>query len=65
MLRWALASDLSAGTAVVRIRADKAQYNSDESIQIVVRLTDSSGKPVVTAEDLQAEWIVRKVKGLS
>ncbi|MBC7968193.1 MAG: hypothetical protein H7Z17_19985 [Fuerstia sp.] len=54
MLRWALASDLSAGTEVVRIRADKAQYNSDESIQIVVRLTDSSGKPVVTAEELQA-----------
>ncbi len=54
MLRWALASDLSAGTEVVRIRADKAQYNSDESIQIVVRLTDSSGKPVVKAEELQA-----------
>jgi len=54
MLRWALASDLSAGTEVVRIRSDKAQYNSDESIQIVVRLTDNSGKPVVTAEELQA-----------
>ena len=54
MLRWALASDLSAGTEAVRIRADQAQYNSDESIQVVVRLTDSSGKPVVTAEELQA-----------
>ena len=54
MLRWALASDLSAGTEVVRVRSDKAQYHSDESIQVVVRLTDSSGKPVVTAEELQA-----------
>lgn len=52
MLRWALASDLSAGTEAVRIRADKTQYNSAESIQIVVRLTDSSGKPVVTAEEM-------------
>ncbi len=54
MLRWALASDLSAGTEVVRIRSDKAQYSAGESIQIVVRLTDSSGQPVVTSENLQA-----------
>ncbi|MEJ7595738.1 MAG: hypothetical protein WKF77_29865 [Planctomycetaceae bacterium] len=53
MLRWALASDLSAGTEVVRVRSDKTQYNSNESIQVVVRLTDSFGKPVVTAEELQ------------
>ena len=58
MLRWALASDLSAGTEAVRIRSDKAQYYSNESIQIVVRLTDSAGKPVVTTEELQA--IARK-----
>lgn len=54
MLRWALASDLSAGTEGVRIRSDKAQYKSEESVQIVVRLTDISGKPVVTTDDLQA-----------
>jgi hypothetical protein len=54
MLRWALASDLSAGSEMVRIRADKAQYNSGESIQVVVRLTDRSGKPVVTTEVMQA-----------
>jgi len=54
MLRWALASDLSSGSELVRIRADKAQYNSDESIQIVVRLTDSSGKPIVSTDEIQA-----------
>ena len=54
MLRWALASDLSAGTETVRIRADKAQYNSNESIQVLVRLTDSSGKPIVSSDQMQA-----------
>ena len=43
----------AAGTEVVRIRSDKAQYNSQESIQVVVRLTDSSGKPVVAVEELK------------
>ena len=39
---------------MVRIRADKAQYSSNESIQVVVRLTDSSGKPMVSTDEMQA-----------
>jgi hypothetical protein len=54
MLRWALASDLSAGTELVRIRSDKPQYQANESIQVVVRLTDKSGNPLVTTQPLQA-----------
>jgi hypothetical protein len=54
MLRWALASDLSAGTELVRIRSDKPHYQANELIQVVVRLTDKSGNPLVTAQPLQA-----------
>lgn len=54
LMRWALASELSAGSEVVRIRSDKTQYNSGENVQVVVRLTDGVGKPVVTSEELYA-----------
>ncbi len=54
LMRWALASELSAGSEVVRIRSDKTQYNSGENVQIVVRLTDAAGKPVVTGHELHA-----------
>ena len=52
MLRWALAADLSAGSELVRIRSDKTQYNSSETIQVVVRLMDGNGRPVVTTSEL-------------
>ncbi|MEQ9409190.1 MAG: hypothetical protein RIK87_15755 [Fuerstiella sp.] len=53
LLRWAVASDLSAGSETVRIRSDKSRYSSDETVQVAVRLTDGDGQPVTTA-DLQA-----------
>ncbi|MBL8815296.1 MAG: hypothetical protein JNL58_04655 [Planctomyces sp.] len=49
MLRWALASDLAAGSEFVRIRTDKTQYSTGESIQVTVRLMDGSGQAVVTS----------------
>lgn len=54
LLRWALAADLSAGSEIVRIRSDKSQYSTDETVQVTVRLTDGNGKPYVAANDLQA-----------
>jgi len=53
LLRWAIAADLSAGSEAVRIKPDKSRYTSNEPVQIVVRLTDKDGVPVV-AEGLQA-----------
>ena len=53
LLRWAIASDLAAGTKFVRIRTDKSRYETREDVQITVRLTDSEGEPVV-AEGLEA-----------
>ncbi len=54
LLRWALAADLSAGSEIVRIRSDKSQYNTEETVQVTVRLTDGSGKPYVAANELTA-----------
>jgi hypothetical protein len=52
LLRWAIASDLSAGTRFVRIRTDKSRYTSRETVQAVVELRNAEGKPVA-ADDLQ------------
>ncbi len=52
LLRWAIATDLSAGTKFVRIRTDKSRYASQEKIHTTVKLTDSEGNPVV-ANDLE------------
>ena len=53
LLRWAIASDLSAGSEAIRIKSDKSRYSTDETIQVAVRLTDPDGNPVV-ADDVQA-----------
>ncbi len=52
LLRWAIATDLSAGTKFVRIRTDKSRYESREDVHTTVKLTDSEGNPV-TANDLE------------
>jgi hypothetical protein len=52
LLRWAIASDLGAGTQFVRIRTDKARYSSRDMIEAVVELWNAEGKPVA-ADDLQ------------
>ena len=54
LLRWSLASELAAGSELVRIRSDKSQYAGNESVQIMVRLADGTGNPVETNSELKA-----------
>ena len=54
LLRWSLASELAAGSELVRIRSDKSQYVGHESVQIMVRLADGTGNPVETTGELKA-----------
>lgn len=49
MLRWAIASDLAAGSERVRVRTDKSRYNRNEAVQVVVRLADETGAPLLDA----------------
>lgn len=48
LLRWAIASDLGAGTDLVRVRTDKSRYGSHEAVQCTVVLSDAQGQPVIT-----------------
>jgi hypothetical protein len=48
LLRWVIASDLSAGTEFVRIRTDKTRYETRQDVQATVRLTNEDGEPVAT-----------------
>lgn len=52
LLRWTIATDLSAGTKFVRVRTDRSRYDSRDEVHIAVRLTDSNGQPVA-AEGLE------------
>ncbi len=54
LLRWSLASELAAGSELIRIRSDKSQYVASESVQIMVRLADGTGNPVETVGELKA-----------
>lgn len=54
LLRWTLASDLAAGSELIRIRTDKSQYVGQEPVQVVVRLADGTGNPVETSTELKA-----------
>ncbi len=47
LLRWVIASDLSAGTEFVRIRTDRSRYDTHDDVQATVRLTNEEGEPVV------------------
>lgn len=47
LVRWAIASDLAAGSKFVRIRTDKSLYNTRETVQVTVRLANAQGEPVV------------------
>ena len=49
MLRWAIASDLAAGSERVRVRTDKSRYSRGEAVQVIVRLADEEGAPVLDA----------------
>ncbi|KAA5538991.1 hypothetical protein FYK55_25675 [Roseiconus nitratireducens] len=47
LMRWAIASDLSAGDRTVRIRTGKSLYETDSVIDVEVELNDADGEPVV------------------
>jgi len=49
LLRWAIASDLAAGSELVSIRTDRPDYRSGDSVQVVVRLNDESGNAIADA----------------
>jgi hypothetical protein len=49
LLRWAIASDLAAGTQLVNIRTDRPDYRSGDRVEVVVRLRDETGNPVPDA----------------
>jgi hypothetical protein len=53
LLRWAMASDLAAGSELVRIRSDKSRYVGKESVVVTVRLADGTGNPVETTTELK------------
>ena len=54
LLRWAIASDLSAGSSLVRVRTDRTRYESDDAVRVTVRLADGEGAPVV-ADDIEVQ----------
>jgi len=47
LVRWAIASDLAAGSKFVRVRTDKSRYHTRETVQVTVRLANDKGEPVV------------------
>lgn len=47
LIRWAIATDLGAGSQFVRVRTDKSRYNTRETVQVTVRLANAKGEPVV------------------
>ncbi|GAA4455488.1 hypothetical protein [Novipirellula rosea] len=47
LMRWAIASDLSAGNRSVRIRTSKTLYETDQPVDVEVELLDSDGNPVI------------------
>lgn len=53
LLRWTLASDLAAGSELIRIRTDKSQYVGREPVQVIVRLADGTGNPLETSTELK------------
>ena len=53
LLRWSLASDLAAGSELIRIRSDKSRYVGKEPILVTARLADGTGNPVETTTELK------------
>ncbi len=50
LLRWAIATDLAAGTQLVSIRTDRPDYRFGDRVEVVVRLKEEAGNAVTTAE---------------
>jgi hypothetical protein len=51
LLRWSIASDLAAGTNLVRIRTNQSRYHTGETVEARVVLRDVDGQPIA-ADDL-------------
>lgn len=50
LLRWAVATELAAGSEMVSVRTDRSDYRTSDSVQVVVRLNDEEGNPVTDAK---------------
>jgi len=48
LMRWAIASDLAAGSEWVRIRTAKSLYKTDQPVDVEVILLDTAGAAVVS-----------------
>jgi hypothetical protein len=46
LLQWAVAEEIATGSKTVRLRTDKARYNSGDDVVATVRLTDLDGSEV-------------------
>jgi hypothetical protein len=49
LLRWAVATDLAAGSEMVSVRTDRSDYRTDDNVEVVVRLNNDKGKAVPDA----------------
>jgi hypothetical protein len=47
LIRWATAVDLSGGSRTVQLRTDKFRYQTGDAVQVIVRLEDLDGQPVL------------------
>lgn len=53
LMRWAIASDLSAGNHLARIRTNKTLYETDSTVRVEVELLNERGEAIV--EDLLSQ----------
>jgi hypothetical protein len=51
LLRWAIASDMTAGSELVRIRTDRSRYTTREPLDVWVHLNDSEGRAVESDDE--------------
>ncbi|MGV3486176.1 MAG: hypothetical protein ACO1RT_17290 [Planctomycetaceae bacterium] len=50
LMRWAIASDLAAGSQLVRIRTAKSLYETDQPVDVEVILLNPDGDPVINEQ---------------
>ncbi|WP_442505332.1 hypothetical protein SH528x_004117 [Novipirellula sp. SH528] len=63
LMRWAIASDLSAGNRSVRIRTSKTLYETNQSVDVEVELLDAEGNPVIEDSDATDVLHLRLISG--
>ncbi len=63
LMRWAIASDLSAGNQSVRIRTARSLYETGQIVDVEVELLDSEGGPVMHDDGASEELHLRLLCG--